>query len=137
MCSQVSLWRIKKQIKNLISVNSGDLGERKPLFLPGFSGTGVLTYICSSVNGVRTKSSKIYAENIILQFTEIMEVFLLLLHTLCKNFLLNGIEVGFSHQIGSNREVLGNNSYARIFFQCILKTYISSKFLYLMGTRVG
>lgn len=66
-----------------------------------------------------------------------MEVFLLLLHTLCNNFLLNGIEVGFSRQIGSNREVLWNNSYARIFFQCILKTYISSKFLYLMGTRVG
>lgn len=66
-----------------------------------------------------------------------MEVFLLLLHTLCNNFLLNGIEVGFSRQIGPNREVLGNNSYARIFFQCILKTYISSKFLYLMGTRVG
>lgn len=88
------------------------------------------------MNGVRTKSSKIYAENVILKFTDI-EVFLLLLHTLCNNFLLNGIEVGFSRQIGSNREVLGNNSYARIFFQCILKTYISSKFLYLMGNRVG
>lgn len=75
MCSQVSLWMIKKQIKNLVFVNSGDLGERKPLFLPRFSGTGVLIYICSSVNGVRTKSSKIYAENIIRQFIEIMEVF--------------------------------------------------------------
>lgn len=66
MCSQVSFWMIKKQIKNQIYVNSGDLGGRENhIFAQVFWNCGIFIYICSSVNGIRTKSSKIYAENVI------------------------------------------------------------------------
>lgn len=60
MCCQVSLWVIKKQIKNQIYVNSVDLGEGKTILLPRFPRNVVFSFTSAQVwRFIETKSSKI------------------------------------------------------------------------------
>lgn len=121
VCCQVSLHVIKKQIY----LNSGVLGEEKAIFLPRFPGNVVFSFTSVQVwRLIGTKSPEICRKcNFLTSSLKSRRVFwLLLLHIPCKSFLLNGNEVWFFSQIGSNRKVLRSNYYARIFFQCSLKT---------------